>query len=375
MAYAGLNTQGFNVSVMPSVQLANPTLFNNLSPLSQGLASGVQTGIQLEQAALARQQAAREIALQPLRNALLTAQVQKAQQQAAVPDIVWNDVTLQDTTNPYEQSAFDENGIRTGPAALGNVVRTRTGVAIGPGGTMTPVRQSEVIKLGSERSEEADKIAALERQRIEAARLAQQKAGDAAKAADDLSKLRVAQAQKALAEAAKLANNPDLTQRTITRSGRKVYQYFRKSAPTEVVGEVDAGPASQSLFAPGATINLGQGGAAPAANLAQPGSLEAAFGAGTPAATPAAVTPATTTTTGRAVPTPAAPVNFNLDFSARETPAAAPASEDVPDEALQAAGIDRRDYEAYLWAQANPDDPRVANVMNILTGKYPQFFQ
>jgi hypothetical protein len=80
-------TSGFQVGAMPSVQLADPRLFNTGTPASVGLASGIDTGARLQDIVLRQQQeqrlqeqAAYQRSLRPLQQQLANINLQTAQQ-------------------------------------------------------------------------------------------------------------------------------------------------------------------------------------------------------------------------------------------------------------------------------------------------------
>lgn len=68
-------TRGFDVSVMPQVQLANPAYFDAYGGIARGLSAGANMGSQLQNIILSTRQAKIDDQMQPLRMALMQGQV------------------------------------------------------------------------------------------------------------------------------------------------------------------------------------------------------------------------------------------------------------------------------------------------------------
>lgn len=208
-------TSGFQVSVMPGFQLANPAYFDPYSRIAQGLQSGVNIGSQLSEIANRRRQQEEEMALAPMRIQLLQAQLAKAQQQAAIPDIVWGDTTDVDTSRTYPAAVDivrDEQGNPvlgndgqpvyqpTGEPSIeyGDIVRTSRGIQYLPGGGTAPIEKKTTLKLAADREIDELNKRSLMTQREAAAqaardRIAQKTASDAAKNALDERKVATAE--------------------------------------------------------------------------------------------------------------------------------------------------------------------------------------
>lgn len=154
---------------MPQVNFADPRLttpqYGNILP---SLAQGFQFSQQVQDAPirqkLAQIQLQREqeqLAMAPLREQLAQIQLADAQKRAAVPEWIAGDVTLENAVSPYDYPALDENGNRTAPMPLGDLVQITEGQQIGPGGVMTPFTQRKTLKTAADREAAAEAAKAL----------------------------------------------------------------------------------------------------------------------------------------------------------------------------------------------------------------------
>jgi cell division septum initiation protein DivIVA len=141
--------------------------------------------------------------------------------------------------------------------------RVTRGQEVLAGGVVRPGERRETLAsaVDVKRQAASDKLAADAEARLaanqESLALYRQAQAEAAQLRAENDQIK---AQAAMIRANDLENNPSFGFVDVKRADGKTYrQYFQKNDPAKIVHEVDRGVMTESLFAPGATINVGSG--------------------------------------------------------------------------------------------------------------------
>lgn len=170
-----IQTQGFGVQVMPSVNFADPRLlapnYGDIIPnVNRGLATygnlqqiadeSKLRPIKQKMAQIQLDEAMARLAQLPVEQQLQQIQLGEAQKNAAIPKLIPGDVTIEEVVSPYDIPALDEDGVATAPMPVGDLVRVQKGTRIGAGGIETPETIRTTIKTGADRAAEMARQAA-----------------------------------------------------------------------------------------------------------------------------------------------------------------------------------------------------------------------
>lgn len=266
-------TEGFRVSAMPGINYIDPRMFDS------GLRDVVGNVGRGREVVGRFAQLAEEAEMRPVRERMAQLQIQAMEQQGAlnrlrmltpietvigggieeVPRYPLQNAILEDGTVIQERPAgsdiFETQRVRVIDPSTGAITETtRRG---------RPLQTVEQIDNQRSLMDQREAMAesAAERARIAAEAATAKAETDRIRAENDRIK-----ADAAMTRAESLQNNPQIGFVDVKRAdGRTYRQYFNKSAPQQILHEVDRGTLSDSFFAPGAIFNVqpGAAGAAP----------------------------------------------------------------------------------------------------------------
>jgi hypothetical protein len=173
---SSVQTRGYGVQMMPSVQLLDPRLFGGAADAAfGGLRSGIGTAAGIQNLLAASEAMQEDRAIRPIRRQLLKAEVanaplaaelaklrlREASEQAAIPRFITGDIDFVDQTQVFP-AALDEQGNPTGEdeTVIGDLVRRTKRKQIVNGNLVDAEPLLEVIKPAAVRRSESEKEAA-----------------------------------------------------------------------------------------------------------------------------------------------------------------------------------------------------------------------
>lgn len=168
-----ITTGGFQVTARPGIEYLDPRLltpqYGSIIPsISQGVGVANQfrqiqdeakmRPIRAQLAQIQMQEAQDRMMQAPLQRRLKELQIQEAEQNAAIPRVLGGNVSIEEVpTSIYDMPALDDNGNRTGPVPMGDLVQITEEQLYGPGGIVTPRTVRKTVKTAAERVADEEK--------------------------------------------------------------------------------------------------------------------------------------------------------------------------------------------------------------------------